>query len=121
MNKLPLLFYRKESAMIIQGSNAPILLTFGSNMESISDFSATLISRRLEDKDAILKQWRKEDVEIAGSDIILPLTQEETLAFPYGVHTLEVKWVNEDDGDILFADAVKIDIEKRVDKTTLSV
>lgn len=105
--------------MIVQGSNAPILLTFDNIMENVTDFSAVLVSRRLGDENKIIKQWTKDDIEIGGLDIILPLTQEETMEFPSGTHALEVKWVNED--NICFANVVNVNIEYRADKTKLNI
>lgn len=105
--------------MIIQGSNAPILLTFESSMESIVDFSAALVSRQLSGEATILKQWGKEDISISDTDVALPLEQEETMEFPNHVCSLEIKWV--DENDIHFADVVKILVQPRADKTKLEL
>lgn len=105
--------------MIIQGSNAPILLTFESSMDSITDFSAALVSRKLVDKTSILKHWEKADIEVNETAVALPLTQEETMEFPSGVCSLEIKWVDED--NVHFADVVNINVEHRADKTKLAI
>ena len=100
--------------MIIQGSNNPIILEFDSPMEGITDFSAVLSY-----KGQSIKQWRLSDVQIEDVSIIMPLTQEETLAFPSDRLCLEIKWLNND--NICFAERIAISVEKRFDKTELKV
>lgn len=112
--------------MIIQGSNEPILLTFGMDMSDISALSAGLFCKAT---GATLKQWDLSDAVVGepstddygnvSTQIELPLTEEETFAFPYGTAILEVKWKADDD-DIWIADRQEIHVQRSLDTTRLN-
>lgn len=102
--------------MIIQGSNSPLVLTFESDMSNVTEFSAALIKAN---SNVILKRWLKSDIEIATVDVALPLTQKETFYFPAGTHTLEIKWV--DENEIRFAEAISIEVVQRLDKERFTI
>lgn len=108
--------------MIIQGSNAPIILCFEEEFERVSDISVALIKdNRLNGRpNIVVHRWGLEDIELHEDErtAICPLTQEETLSFPEGKALLEVKWLDSD-GDVWMGCTVKTEIGKRFDKTIL--
>ncbi|MFI3238892.1 MAG: hypothetical protein R3Y47_12845 [Lachnospiraceae bacterium] len=91
--------------MILQGSNAPIKLIFDKEIKW-TDFSAVLYYKNTE-----LKKWTLADID---EDLLLTLTQEETIAFPECIAILEVKYV---DSGIYFCEKTKIIIASRFDHT----
>lgn len=101
--------------MIIQGSNAPMLLIFDEDASCFSDLSV-LLSRG----GRKLRHWTMEDLQIDGSVVTVPLTQEETMVFPEGECTIEVKWLDSE-GETQFAEVVRDTIAGRRDKTLLEV
>jgi len=105
--------------MIVQGSNNPIIVSFDEDVSSIQDWSMSLYG---EDKRGapgdLLKHWGLDDVEIDENSVSAPLSQEETLAFPPCVATLEIKWLNADDL-IFHSKKVRIRIDGRNDSTHL--
>lgn len=108
--------------MIIQGSNEPIVLEFDRDMSEVQKFSAVLFKQAkalsTNSIDSELKKWSREDAFIEDGKVILGLKEEETMKFPVGVATLEVKWL--DNADVMFADEVQIDVVKWFDKTRLT-
>lgn len=104
--------------MIIQGSNNPIILEFDANVDKITDFSALLSPKgiyRCDGGNDYVKHWRLNDVQISGRNILLPLTQNETLLFQPGRYSLEIKWVEND--NVIFARSIIVQVEQRMDKT----
>lgn len=105
--------------MIIQGSNLPIVITFNEDMSSLVDWSMSLF---MEDKrtktHTLLHHWGLNDVIIDGAVISGPLTEEETMNFPVGVATLEMKWLTPDD-TIFHSDVIRIRISERNDTNRL--
>lgn len=91
--------------MILQGSNAPIKLIFDKEIKW-TDFSAVLYHGNTQ-----LKKWTLADID---EDLLLTLTQEETIAFPECIAILEVKYV---DSGIYFCEKTKIIIASRFDHT----
>ena len=90
--------------MIIQGSNAPIILKFPEGT-TYTDISVILYQDT-----HTLKRWNTHTI----IDNTLKLTQEETLDFKSGIAKLEVKYNN---NGIYFCDVQSILIEERKDKT----
>lgn len=100
--------------MIIQGSNWPITFRFSSNMESVQDISVSLYTKEKEE----LKHWSMEDLTISGAMVVAPITQEESMEFPSGDVSIEVKWLAED--DYIYHSTIKRTIcAYRYDKTVL--
>lgn len=99
--------------MLIQGSNAPIIIEFDEDTKNIIDLSVVLIKEENE-----LKKWGKADVTLEGTNCYCPLSQADTINFTTGYGVLEVKWTNKK-GEVNFAEIVNIKIEKRHDKTIL--
>lgn len=99
--------------MIIQGTNRPIVFTFEESMEDILDIEICLYSNNQE-----IKHWTLGDVDIDDNRIVCPLTQAETVLFPAGKCTIEVKWMNSY-GETLFAKNLVNTIVERYDKTIM--
>ena len=75
--------------MIIQGGNAPIVLTFNEDISKTREIYALLYT-----KDRELKSWKKSDLQVRSNEVTLPLTEAETAGFPEGKAFLEVKWLD---------------------------
>lgn len=105
--------------MIIQGSNSPIQVQFD-DVSCIRKYSIALIMaderRRMEN--VILKHWDTDDLEFAGNTVYAPLTEQETLSFPPGVVSVEIKWID-DDGDIYHSKVFRERIAGRADHTEI--
>lgn len=99
--------------MIKQGSEDPITLTFNEDMTGTVAFIAVLTQGG-----KILKEYSLEDIVINGDQVELPLTQEETLKFPYGQIELEVTW-RDAEGIKYMADREKIYVAPREIKKTI--
>lgn len=99
--------------MIKQGSEDPITLTFNQDMEGTVAFIAVLTYLG-----KTIKEYSLEDVKIDGNSVELPLTQEETLKFPYGQIELEVTW-RDAEGIKYMADREKIYVAPREIKKTI--
>ena len=69
--------------MIFQGGNSPIVLKFPYDISDMSGFSAALIDDR---SSCVLKQWNLSDINIDGSMLYMPLSQDDTLSMPHGIH-----------------------------------
>ena len=105
--------------MIIQGSNLPIVITFDEDMSSLVDWSMSLFMEDKRTKEqTLLHHWGLHDITIDGVTISAPLTEEETMSFPVGVATLEIKWLTQD--EIIFhSDVIRIRIAGRNDTNKL--
>lgn len=101
--------------MIFQGGNSPIVLKFPYDISDMSGFSAALIDDR---SSCVLKQWNLSDINIDGSMLYMPLSQDDTLSMPHGIHFLEVKWLSGQ--NIQFAKIIRIHVIKRDDKTSFA-
>lgn len=99
--------------MLIQGTNAPIIIEFEESVEDIVDVSIALIK-----DDAVLKRWGKSDVRIEGTNIYCPMEQAETMDLPSGSATLEIKYTDAN-GEVNFIEKTSVRIEKRIDNTIL--
>lgn len=85
MNLIP------EYNQIIQSSNQPIIINFS---EDASEIPALRVS--LWDGEKMLKLWTKDDVQIDGQEVTLPLTQAETAKYREGKVSLLIKWLDAD-------------------------
>ena len=102
--------------MIIQGSNSPVQVMFD-DLSSIVDYSIALI--QLDERhhtESVLKHWGTGDLEFDGNTVYAPLTEHETLSFPPGVVSLEIKWIDED-SDIYHTKVYRLRIAPRGDHT----
>lgn len=99
--------------MIIQGSNAPIIIDFNEDLSIVKDMSIVLYNRQKE-----LKHWEFSDLIMNDKQIICELTQEETLNFIPGSASLEIKWMEEDQL-IQFCTVVSVTIVERRDSYIL--
>lgn len=95
---------------IIQGSNLPLTFDIVHEVD-IKSIRITLWHCRSK-----LKTWEKDDVEIDLENKVLtaPLTQKETLRFPAGEATVEVKWMDSE-GIVHLSDVCTICICPRQD------
>lgn len=100
---------------IIKGTNEPIVLEFEMDIEA-EKISALLYSTFCE---KTLKHWDKEDMEIDGKTIKLPMREDETLDFQVGVCVLEMKLLDENN-NIVFFDSVKGNVINKRDGTKLT-
>ncbi len=96
--------------MIIQGTNIPLVVTFDADVSEIPALLITLWHRGTE-----LKRWIKTDVDINVDKVTLPLTEEETAAFPEGYATLMAKGLDEY-GLTVFWEEMPVLVEARKDK-----
>lgn len=100
---------------INQGGNTPIILTFDADITA-PKFEASLHHPSVDE----IKHWSKDDIEVEGVVVQLPLTEEETLNFPSGHgFILSVKLLDED-GDVIFYDDEPVEISFRSDKTPMT-
>ena len=99
--------------MIVQGTNVPIEILFDG---SVADLPV-LIASAWAQSGSMLKKWEKDDMEISadGKEVLLPLTEEETAAWPTKTCGLEVKGMNED-GMAVFWQIVELDVMFRHDR-----
>lgn len=99
---------------IIQGSNLP--LTF----DIVDDIDIESIRITLWHCKSKLKTWERNDINIDLENKILlaPLTQKETIRFPAGEATVEVKWTDSE-GIIHLSDICMIRICPRQDSKEL--
>ena len=97
--------------MIIQGTNLPLVVTFDADVSETAALVITLWRRNGTE----LKRWTKNDMQITEDTVELPLTEEETAAFPEGYNTLEAKGLDEY-GQTIFWEAMPLLVEGRRDK-----
>lgn len=99
--------------MLIQGTNAPIVIEFDDDTSSILDISVALVK-----DNEILIKWEKTNITLDGVFAYCPLSQEDTMKLTPNFAVLEVKWTNAD-GEVHFAEPTLVEIVKRVDSTIL--
>lgn len=97
--------------MIIQGTNIPLVITFD---EDVSSCEALVITLWRRDR-VKLKQWNMSDVTIEADVVTLPISQEESAAWPEGYNMLEAKGLDEN-GYTIFWEEAPVMIEGRRDK-----
>lgn len=93
---------------MIKGQNAPLIILMNENVD------ATKVHALLYNVAGELKHWTTEDITIDENEIILPLSEEETLQFTAGRANLEVKLLDSD-GYIQFTEVFNLNIEDRQD------
>ena len=100
--------------MIIQGTNNPLIFTFPEEMKSIKDIEICLYSENIE-----LKHWTLTDIVFKDEYTIeAPLTQEESVLFPVGKCTIEIKYMDKT-GYTVFAKTINNAIVHRFDHTIM--
>ena len=100
--------------MIIQGSNWPLTFRFKNDMSTVQDISVSLYAK---DKTE-LKHWDMEDLQISGNMVVAPISQDESMLFPAGACSIEVKWLAAD--EYIYHNYIKRSIvDYRYDKTSL--
>lgn len=89
---------------IIKGSNEPLIIEveFDDDIES----EVKKLSGQLINNGQVIKEWTLEDVSFANNDIILPLTESDTLKLTDGYATLDLKFLNQND-IVVFFDVIK--------------
>lgn len=109
--------------MIIQGSNAPIVLVFTEETFDIKDISVALVkdNKVIAKPDEVLKVWSKDDIILDEEEfkVLCPFTQEETLNLPKGSAFIEVKWLTST-GEVWCSNITRTSVEKRYDSTILT-
>ena len=89
-------------------------------MSTLVDWSMSLFMENKREKtNTLLHHWGLNDIEIDDNVIYGPLTEEETMSFPPGVATLEIKWLTQDE-TIFHSDIIRIRISERNDKNKLT-
>jgi len=100
--------------MIIQGSNEPIVLTFGFDPSTLKAIEVDLSKN-----DVMYKHWDKSELLFEDCDAICPLTQGDTMNFPKGILKLEIKWCD-NDNYIYHAKVIDVVVVARSDKTIMN-
>lgn len=100
--------------MIYQGANNPIRIWTSAGQDEITNMSVLL-----HDGSAEVKCWGYSDLTVTDGKIYAPLTESETLKFPDGTLTLEVKW-SDADGTVHIEAARTIKVCKRMDTSIIS-
>lgn len=98
--------------MIIQGSNEPIIIEFDESIEAIK-MEMSLYTRNKE-----LKHWSYSDLVISDKTVKAPLKESETMGYPVGDASVELKWKDQE-GYNHFADILHTEIVPRRDKTLM--
>lgn len=96
--------------MIIQGSNEPVIVEFRVDHE-IKKVDIALF----DDQDNLVKDWSFDGGDITDNTVVASLTEDETMAFPCGILTLEVKWLDGNDS-IWHGNVITVRCSKRSDK-----
>jgi hypothetical protein len=96
--------------MIEQGTNIPIEITFDMDVADLPKLIVTIWRGS-----SCLKAWTKDDMQIDGRKVLLPLTEEETANFPTLGIRLEAKALNDMD-QTLFWEAVNLTVGERRDR-----
>jgi len=97
-----------------QGSNSPLRIRISGDVAAMTNISVLL-----HDGTTDVKEWEMVDLTIEDGRIFAPLTEAETLAFPTGNLTLEVKW-SDGDGIVHIEPLRMIRVEARLDKAVIS-
>lgn len=102
--------------MIIQGGNTPIVIQFNEDMSGVAKFHAALYAGNA-DSPNVIKTWNKANAVFDGAEVSLPISEAQSAAMPSGTAMLDVKW--SENGNIVFAETMKVVILARGDKDTL--
>ncbi len=98
---------------MIKGQNTPLTIVMSDNVDA-SKLHALLYGMTGE-----LVHWTEENAQIEGNTITLPITEEESLTFPPGRATLEVKLLDSE-GIVQFLEVFQLEIENRHDTHRLT-
>lgn len=98
--------------MLINGSNLPIIIHIR-NPIVINNLSAVLANYK-----GILKIWDLDNAVLQDGDIILPISEQESLSFESGKAVLEIK-ILDDDNNVICAKPQQLYIENRIDDTVI--
>ena len=77
--------------MITQGSHRIIKITCEKDMELIQDVKIMIYN-----KDRVLKNYSKEEIQINKNIVSVELTQADTMSFDSGTAYMEMKYMDED-------------------------
>ena len=97
--------------MLIQGTNVPLVVIFDADISAIPILVITLWGRN----GYKIKQWNKDDMTVDEDTASLPITEDESAAFPAGSVILEAKGLT-NGGTTIFWDEVSVAIRARRDK-----
>ena len=97
--------------MIIQGTNIPLVVTFDGSVTDCAALVITLWRRNRTE----LKRWTMADMVINADIVTLPVSEEETAAWPEGYNTLEAKGLDAD-GSTIFWEEIPVLVVSRRDK-----
>lgn len=99
--------------VIIQGSNNPIVVNFDRDISQCPSVEVGLYLPKAHGY-LTLKEWHKADISFNENEayIELPLSQEETLSFPSGKISLEIKALDSDNSVVVF-DTILGRVEER--------
>ena len=102
--------------MIVQGSNLPLYFSnIPVSLDSIADISILLCAG----KGICLKHWGKDDITISEGGILAPITQAESMRFPEGRCSVEIKFTDKS-GMAIPGFITSLHVSKRYDHTPLS-
>lgn len=102
--------------MIVQGSNLPLYFSnIPVSLDSIADISILLCA----EKGICLKHWGKDDITISEAGILAPITQAESMRFPEGRCSVEIKFTDKS-GMAIPGFITSLHVSKRYDRTPLS-
>lgn len=102
--------------MIIQGSNLPLYFSnIPVALDTIADISILLCA----EKGICLKHWGKDDITISEGGILAPITQAESMRFPEGRCSAEIKFTDKS-GMAIPGFITSLHVSKRYDRTPLS-
>lgn len=96
--------------MIIQGSNEPVVIEFRVEHE-IKKVNVAIF----DEQDNLIKDWSFGSVDITNNTVVAPLTEQETMDFPVGILSLEIKWLDNDD-NIWHSNVISFRCSERNDK-----
>ena len=78
---------------LYRSSNAPIIFSFDTIIESTPNIEISLYSDTSYVK--LIQTWTKDDLIVKDKYILVPLTQSDTSSFPTGMGHIELKWLDE--------------------------
>ena len=100
--------------MIYQGSNSPIRVRISGSTSDVTNMSVLL-----HDGNSDVKNWEYSDLTISDDKIFAPLTEADTMEFPVGMLTLEIKW-SDGSGIVHIEPTKSVKVIKRLDTAVIS-
>ena len=94
--------------IIYRSSNAPIMINFDNNIESIPELSVGLYWDN--NYSTLIQTWDQDSVYIQENKLIIPFTQSQTASYPVGIGHLEVKWLD-NNGVVFFSKSYSLEIK----------